>query len=487
MAHRLVMTAHHAEGRHRLAVPHQHAGDDGVHRALARADRVRVARIDAEGQAAIVQQHPALRGGDAAAEALEDRVDQRQRVAVPVDHAEIDRVLVDVLRVGELRPDHRLLGAAHVDGAVRARPPGLGEQVLHRHPVQDRIGEERVAVVVGLLAGLGEEVDPVELGQAGDVVMRQHVEHHQHREALSARRAFVDVVAAVARRHRRDDLGRGGGEVVEGVQPAKVPQTGHDVLRDRPLVEAARAVLRDALERGGELRMAHDGADAGRPPVDQVGRRRGRVAGDALDAARPVEGDPGLDRVAVLGVADRRLQQLAEAAGAVVVQELRPGGDRTRHRDGVGRGRREGDAALEVPGIVRRRRAAARTVQRDRRTRALRRVEGEAVAADAGHQRVDHALHRHRGDAGIDRVAAGAQDLDGREGRERMGRRDGGVGGVDGRAPGRREIPHRTVPSWFVSRFAPTGPPPGRELDRDGPPSGRRGPRAEPFRPRTTR
>jgi gamma-glutamyltranspeptidase/glutathione hydrolase len=68
-----------------------------------------------------------------------------------------------------------------------------------------------------------DEVDPVELGQAGDVVMRQHVEHHQHREALSARRAFdegpvaEDIVARLrdlGGLHTLDDFATAAPEIV---------------------------------------------------------------------------------------------------------------------------------------------------------------------------------------------------------------------------------------------------------------------------------
>ena len=94
LPHRLEMPAHHAVRHHRLAVLRHHAGDDRVHRPLVGRDAVRVPALDAEAVAAVLQHHAGIRGQDAGAEALEQRVDEAAGIAVAIDDAEIGRVLV---------------------------------------------------------------------------------------------------------------------------------------------------------------------------------------------------------------------------------------------------------------------------------------------------------------------------------------------------------------------------------------------------------
>ena len=71
--------------------------------------------VGAEHRAAAVQQHAAFGRQDAAAELVEQRVDEGDRVAVAVDDAEIDRVLVLALVI-----DRRGAGAVEADLLARA-------------------------------------------------------------------------------------------------------------------------------------------------------------------------------------------------------------------------------------------------------------------------------------------------------------------------------------------------------------------------------
>src|SRR3546814_8654783 len=57
------------------------------------------------------------------------------------------------------------------------------------------------------------------------------------------------------------------------------------------------------------------------------------------------------------------------------------------------------------------------------RSAAARRVEHEAVAADAGRFRLDHALHREGRHRRVHGVAAGAQHVQRRQGRQAVGSR----------------------------------------------------------------
>ena len=64
----------------------------------------------------------------------------------------------------------------------------------------------------------------------------------------------------------------------------------------------------------------------------------------------------------------------------------------------------------------------------------------EAVAADAGHVRLDHAEHRDRGHRRVGRIAARAQRLDRGERRQRMRGRRHALAGDDRRAARQMEV-----------------------------------------------
>ncbi len=87
------------------------------------------------------------------------------------------------------------------------------------------------------------------------------------------------------------------------------------------------------------------------------------------------------------------------------LEQPRPGVDRAWHGDRVDAVVEGGHAQLgHLVGAGTGGRAA-RAVQRHHLgTRAPE--QHEAVAANAGHARLDHAMHRHRGHRGIDRIAA---------------------------------------------------------------------------------
>src|ERR1043166_1324356 len=88
----LVLPTHNAKRHDRAAVLDEHAGDDRVKRALPRRDRIGMAGDDAEAGAAIVQEDAAFGRHDAGAKRREQGIDERDRVAVAVYGAEIDRV-----------------------------------------------------------------------------------------------------------------------------------------------------------------------------------------------------------------------------------------------------------------------------------------------------------------------------------------------------------------------------------------------------------
>ena len=138
-----------------------------------------------------------------------------------------------------------------------------------------------------------------------------------------------------------------------------------------------------------------------------------------LAVARPVPGDARRDHEAVLGAADRRLQQFRQVARAVTLEQPGPGVDRTRHGDAVRGAVELAHPQLAQPLDRRSGRGPPGAVERDHAAR-RRREQDEAVAPDPGHRRLDHALHGDRGDGRVHRVAAGAQDVERGQRRQRM-------------------------------------------------------------------
>jgi hypothetical protein len=215
VAHGLVLAAHDPEGHDHPAVAFQHAGDDRVQRPLAGRDAVGVPGLDDEALAAVLQNHPAARSDQPAAEGVEQRIDEADRRALAVDDAEIDRVLVDgcpgrrQLGHGAIRPDRR----AQLGGV------GLGQQPVDRHLGLGRIGDEAVAVLIGQPRRLDLQMQTPGRQRLvpGEVEARQHVERDERGQPLAVGRAFVDPVTAVVGTDRGDILALGRGEVLERV------------------------------------------------------------------------------------------------------------------------------------------------------------------------------------------------------------------------------------------------------------------------------
>lgn len=83
----LIVTTHHAERHNGFAILHHHAGYDSMHRPFARLNPVRVIGVNAETQSPIVQDHAAVGRHDTAAETLEDRINEGNRITVTVNDA----------------------------------------------------------------------------------------------------------------------------------------------------------------------------------------------------------------------------------------------------------------------------------------------------------------------------------------------------------------------------------------------------------------
>ena len=259
------------------------------------------------------------------------------------------------------------------------------------------IADALLAHHVGDARGFGFEMETLDAQrrELRQIEMRQDVEHHQHGDAGSVRRALPDVETFIhgADRHRR--LGGVAGEVFQRVQAAGGPQGLDHVLGDRALVEGIGAALGDRPQRLAKLRLLDHVAGDGRLAVRQQIALGVDALLQLLEAVLPVEGDAGRDDIAFFGRLDRRLEQSIEAEFAVVAQDRRPAIDRAGNGDRVRRGQRDRiHIALEIPFRRRRLRCAARAVIGNDLALALRLDQREAIAANAGRLRFDHREQR---------------------------------------------------------------------------------------------
>ena len=170
------------------------------------------------------------------------------------------------------------------------------------------------------------------------------------------------------------------------------------------------------------------------------------IARQPVGRQRPIEGHPVQNHIAILGKADGRLQQGSQLAPAVVGDDARPGIDGAGDGDGMGAiGRKFPESVVVIPvelgGIGR----PAGAIEGDDLGLASRRIEDEAIAADAGRLRLDHRQHGRRGNGGIDGIAAAAHHFDGGQGCQWVGCGCGRLADAKGRAPRKLEIAHAAV------------------------------------------
>ena len=287
--------------------------------------------------------------------------------------------------------------------------------------------------------------------EPGELEALQDVEHQQRDHALAVGRALIDLMAAVGGADRVDELAGRAREVVDGVQAAGLGEEPHHALGELTPVERFGPVRRDPLQGVGERRQADLLAGGRRMIVGQVEDAACGAAQQAFAGLCPVMGDPRGDDEAALGVADGGLQELVQPLAAVGREQPRPGIDRARHGHAMGVGVEIGHALLPQALEARRGRRPAGAVEGDDAA-ARRRQQHEAVAADAGHRRLDHALHGDGRDRGVDRVAAGAQHVERGQRRRRMRCRRHAALAVGDRPPRQREVTHATPSSNSVRR-----------------------------------
>ena len=188
-------------------------------------------------------------------------MDQRGRVALAIDGGDVDRVAGQAAVGGDAVPRQ---GAGRVHQGAPLVGIGLGDQPLHRHVGEARVGEMAVAVVIGELLGLHHQMHVVgaEERLAVQVERLEQVQHLEHGEALGRRRRLVDrdvAIAALDRLAPARDLRL---EIVAGEEAVVGVGAAHQLARHLAVVEAVPAVAGDRLERAREVGIGERG---GRP------------------------------------------------------------------------------------------------------------------------------------------------------------------------------------------------------------------------------
>jgi len=341
-------------------------------------------------------------------------------------------------------------GELHRPGADQLSAPG---QVVGREQAQPGAGRGRDEVGVGDILRpiregearrLGVVVQPVGAGQSvlsqrqgcsrGPLQQAQDLADRQRPRAR--RRKTADPVG-LARWHRMVEAQRlalawlVAGQVGQA-EPARVAWVrSHLVdqgLGHRSLVQGLRALGRDVLQQPGQLGILQPMAD--RPglalAVVEVG------GGDWVLPEVRVSGqqlvEPRTDPKALFGQLDGRLEQAGPGQLAMLPVRQLQHAQAARHADraaadhGVGEGHRLAVGPEEQPlvGFGRRGLAAIKGLDR-----AAIEMQQECAAADAAGLGLDQGQHHLHRDGGVQRAAAGPDDLVAGLGGQRVGCRHG--------------------------------------------------------------
>ena len=361
--------------------------------------------------AAVVQHEAQVARCHARTHAAEVGLDQRHHQAVAVGCGEVHglRRIKPRVAVQDLRR-----GARRIDQLAALERVLLGNQLVHRRRREGGIGVEARPVLERQLLGLGEQVQVPGRAEAGggEVVLLQEVENLQRGDPLGVGGQGVDVVAAIARRHRPDPFGAVRGQVGFVQVAAVLAHVVGDLPGDLAPVERFPASLRQQFVGCGQARVAEDPALAGRFAVwhERVGESR--VVGQGARIGGPGGGRQLRDRKSFMGKRDGRRKKLGEVLAAVALVQFVPAVHRARN--GYRQRPERGDvlqSALAKDVEIQRAWRPAAGVQAGWRVLAGFPDHGEQVAADAAAGGLGKPQHGVGGDRRVDSVAAGAEQV----------------------------------------------------------------------------
>ena len=272
-----------------------------------------MARIEHEARAAVVEQNAGLLGADRRAERREQRIDQRDRAAVAVDHGKIDGVAAGR---GRRAAAARALRGRASPQAVLANALSLSASTATRMCDGSAMWVSRTAKPRRAASSIRWKRSGPSASSDARSKFSRMLSATSAVRPLRVRRDLDQIDAAIIGRDRRHRLAAMPGEVLGGEHRACRGKRRRHVVGDRAFVERARAVFGDGLQRLRQRRQPDDVAFGRRAAVRQIVLGRAGAVAELADQALPVVGDARGDREAVLGVFDRGRQHAVERPGA---------------------------------------------------------------------------------------------------------------------------------------------------------------------------
>jgi hypothetical protein len=219
-----------------------------MQRDLAGLEAIGVVTIQREIGAAVLQDDAGRSRNHAGAECAIQALNQRRRIATAIDGGDIDGIAG---QAAEGRHHVPLQRRSAVDQPAPLGRIFLRYQPSDRHIGKQGIGEHLVAVVIGDLLGLHQEMDMVGPEEILTVqfVGLDEVEHFEHGKALRRRRRIEDRDVAVTTDKGLTPNGLLPAEIGKAKQAACRFREARHLGGDRPLIKAGPAVIRDRLQR----------------------------------------------------------------------------------------------------------------------------------------------------------------------------------------------------------------------------------------------
>jgi hypothetical protein len=213
------------------------------------------------------------------------------------------------------------------------------EQPVERHLDEIRIGQEQVAVGEGQPAGLGHQVQGLRRTRrmAGQIEALQDAHDLQDRDAAGGgRRHAADPQVPIGRAERRAPLGAVAGQVRLAHLAGIVLDAAHggDDGRGRlALIEALGPGLGDTPQADRIVGISQHLSDGMRRTfgIVEVGARGGELAQMLVPGEQPVQARRYFE--ALLGQADRRLEQAPPSQTAMLTVDQFQHGHQPRNPD----------------------------------------------------------------------------------------------------------------------------------------------------------
>ena len=147
-----------------------------------------------------------------------------------------------------------------------------------------------------------------------DVEALENAERDQRRDALAVRRQLVDAVAEEFDVDRLDPVARVRGEILRRDVAAVARRLARDRLRELAAIEALAAALGELLQRRRMMGRPKMLAGGRRAAMRQERLGEARLRMQPLDLVAPDHRNGGRDQKSVARIADRRLEEVGEAA-----------------------------------------------------------------------------------------------------------------------------------------------------------------------------